>query len=369
MYEWDMDVELDRDLINAQLDEYFKHFGYEDELLIVSSVGIQNLYQEISPKEKSLLPIATDEKIVEALYYVGISLICQMIVLKELNNVLDSPILYYRIPIDITKEYLFQVVDEHIIDKAFDLFISSYPDIRRMDMLSKPLIKNKDGEVYGLYPFVTIMDWGSAIRNTLIIGGKIGDGFGRIWEYYIKNTFELYSWNIICQDKKIFRDGKIITDLDLMAEKNGIVLLIQTKSISNVGTIYEHWKARNTIKKAIMQAQLAATYIDFTTLDMTNLLKDVGKSLGDIKKIQPIVIIPSVMFSGWTNDEIPVVGFDRLLAILEKEKTSDSVDEFDNLFSPDNLLEPEWGRLKKVYRREYLGFDFVIPDLESDLYN
>jgi hypothetical protein len=114
---------------------------------------------------------------------------------------------------------------------------------------------------------------------------------------------------------KIKCNGKITTDLDLIAYNKGIVILGQIK-VANCGrSRFDIWKTKQTINKAIEQINLCMSRIHEDNNLIYSALKKQGiiSKKEEIKRIIPAVITSSSLFMEFEkSSNISIISYDML---------------------------------------------------------
>lgn len=162
---------------------------------------------------------------------------------------------------------------------------------------------------------------------------KLGKGtnfFGKdVFEVVIRKKICDFGWQAIHAAVKLKQNKNIITDVDLIAFKNGIVLVGQLKVAHCGRDSYQIWKTEQVIKQAFVQVRRS---VELLTQD-PNLLYSILKKEGivtcreQIKMLIPIVITSSNYFIGLVNESnVAVVSFDMLCETMyyaQDDKTNE----------------------------------------------
>lgn len=146
--------------------------------------------------------------------------------------------------------------------------------------------------------------------------GKASEIFGKnVFEKFVKSRFQDCGWKVISTSIKIKENKKTKTDIDLLAFKDGLVIMGQVK-VANCGSdAYHIWKTGKIIEKGIEQA----TFSESAAKNDSNLLYSILKkeniisSRNEILKVIPIVITSSNYFSKINkSSNIAVIGLELL---------------------------------------------------------
>ena len=166
--------------------------------------------------------------------------------------------------------------------------------------------------------------------------GENADNFGkRIYEKLVKGMLADSGWKVIQHSVKLKDNKKIITDVDLLAYNNGVVLLGQIK-VANCGRKrYELWKTKQTINNAVDQIEKCMEKFHDENLMYSILKKE--KILSDrteIKKIIPVVITSSSYFIGMNaNGLVPILSWDMFYQVVRYVEETNAYEELSNYFN------------------------------------
>lgn len=290
---------------------------------------------------------------------------------------------FTEIPVEILYNYLIGIFENaEIVNKAVNFYFTAYNKLTPLDLLNKPYIKLEEFLVFGIVPFIGRNNWMLTLRREFIKGGKESESYGKYWEDYVTYVFNEKSWNIVGKQVYVKKGKNCLTDIDLIVEKEGLVLLIQAKATADCRTPYEYWKAKNTIIKGMQQADIALKNIGYDSPQLEELLNSKGIDIKSIKKIQAVVITPCMQFSGWKKERIPVLGLGYIISLLNGGKvelvrsehkeildTSHHLSKRNNINDLCELLAKPYyfdvyaPNIKKVARNILIGeFRCIIPD-------
>lgn len=193
------------------------------------------------------------------------------------------------------------------------------PISRYLEILCNPFIKLSQRQVIGLQ-FLNVANWSHSVRLAIVKGGALARSYGDIWEQNIADALDKYGWTILGRGIKVRRNKKILTDVDILAVKQDLLLVIQVKAILGEGvSTYEQWKAKEIIIKGTEQALIAETELSSDSVLLKSILssKRLKKS---VTKVQPIVVTNYPLFTGWSYNNIPVISFGYLMSLLRGAK-------------------------------------------------
>lgn len=266
--------------LETELNSTLVHIDAEDDLLLLAS--------------------NTDAK-VSAYYIAAFNLQCYAKVAKA-----TSPRDLTPIPFEEISKTVVGSEGRALVTSALESLSIDLPARSHFSILNKPFIREAPNSVY---PFLggDFGSWTAAVRETLTKGGPLGKEVGKMWELFYEHCFKASDWKIIGKGINIRKNGKTLTEIDLLIVKDSLLLVIEIKSLSNSGnTVYEHWKNKQTIQLGCSQAYLAAEHIK---ANKDTLLSLCGKrTANNISHIQPVVLTNAHHFEGWSFSGVPVIG-------------------------------------------------------------
>ncbi len=200
----------------------------------------------------------------------------------------------------------------------------------------------------------------------------------------------------VCYFDFIIWSSTVIKELEKLIYEN--IMSLKVYDVYEVIWMFLYWindyendivfevynKVENREPEILNELSISAKYFTFESSYLSNLLKKNQMDINEIKTIQPIVIIPTSMFTGWKNiQNIPIVDLERLVSAfsgkIAKTMTEGSNEVNEIRFSFDDLTIYEileflnnpfiWeGSLPKImtisYTEEIAGMIFEIPDIE-----
>lgn len=204
------------------------------------------------------------------------------------------------------------------VEEAIDDLTCVLPARSHVDIARRPFIR----EAPGLACYVPGGDygtWNTTVREALIGGGRRGAGYGKIWEEFYVRSFAETHWKVVGRGVRLRRDHSVVTDVDILLQKNDLLLVIQVKALIGSGmTVYDHWRNRQTIVWGCRQARLAADFILENRSWLTSVL---GRRAADeVAIVQPLVLTTVDTFEGWGWEGVPVIGEGGRKAITEGAK-------------------------------------------------
>lgn len=191
-----------------------------------------------------------------------------------------------------------------INDEDFNMLIHQF---NKSSMFQNWIQSNNEGFIIGRWQFdydlcipevVNRIAFNSQSNSKL---GTLTDTFGKTtYEKIIRRVTNQYGWKTIPHSIKIKENGRILTDVDLIAFRSGVVIVGQIKVASCGRTPFEIWKAKQTISKALVQAQISAEALNKDQQLLFSILKKhhAITSKKEIKAIVPLIITRSSFYIG-----------------------------------------------------------------------
>lgn len=159
--------------------------------------------------------------------------------------------------------------------------------------------------------------------------GQNSNRFGKdVFEKVIRGSLSNQGWKVLPFSIKIKSNGKIATDLDLIAYNQGIVMIGQIKAANCGRSRYDIWKAKQTISKAVEQMDLSLSRINEDSNLIYSALKNQGLILRkeDIKRIIPVIITSSSLFLALAKaNNVSIISFDMLYETMYHANEEESI--------------------------------------------
>lgn len=159
--------------------------------------------------------------------------------------------------------------------------------------------------------------------------GQSSNHFGKdVFEKVIRGSLSDYGWKVLPFSIKIKCNGEIVTDLDLIAYNQGIVILGQIK-VANCGrSRYDIWKTKQTINKAVDQINLCMSRIHEDNNLIYSALKNQGvvSKKEEVKRIIPVIITSSSLFMEYEkSSNISIISYDMLCESMHHANEEESM--------------------------------------------
>lgn len=216
--------------------------------------------------------------------------------------------------------------NEYISEKDFELCIKLISNCGLQSNSPLQFFESADSIAIGSWMFdadLSIIEEAKNISFNSRKNSELGSAtefFGKtLFEELIRDRIEQHGWATIKHQVNIKENKKIVTDLDLIAYKNGIVIIGQVKVAHTGRRSYQLWKTKKTIENGINQMQKCLkAFNDRKDLLYSILKKDnIIKNRECIKSVLPLVITSNNYFSeAFLSKNITAIGFEMLDEIL-----------------------------------------------------
>lgn len=272
---------------------------------------------------------------------------------------------FYHIPLELISQYVEEQFDLKLDEKIINYFCIRDKIKNSKDLYKKPFLITNEGVCFGMLSYTNAFYWIENIRNNFINGDEISNLIGNKREVIIESIFKEHYWNILGRGMELKENGQTITDIDLLVEKNGLILLIQSKGIGACTTSYDIWKAKKTIEDGISQANTSIEFIKKNKNFIPNILEKNKIESNKSIIVQPLVVTPNSKFSGWNSNGVPVLSTSNLLDIIIQTQDSrnkkEVVVKIEKFLKSNSELTVSQIKYEKI---NLCGFDFKIPDID-----
>lgn len=352
---------------------------------------IREFLRVLGPDDELLLAAASQEKserqkIILSHYFIMLALHCLTLSARFYEEVYSDKIedFYLEIPISLIESLIMEELgDFDAIREVIDTYIVSLPCSSYESIFQKPFIKIDSNHFIGLKTLSTI-NWTKPIHAEIMKGGSLGSFYGNLVEECVERVLTENKW-FVKRGVKIRHDGKVITDADIIAIKDDLLLAIQVKAIAGIGdNVYEHWKARKILEKGAIQARIVDRELKSNETFRKSVVPKSQRGASLI--IHSIVVSNHPLFTGYKFQDTPIISIGYLLSLLRGANVEyikpgnfvDSVQSFsrnDSCLTSDELIhllyeEPlDWkisGETEKTIHQEVSinHLKFYIPELE-----
>jgi hypothetical protein len=229
---------------------------------------------------------------------------------KRLQTLLNAP--------EIPLEHISGLIDvgpeqRAVFRHALEEVVVDLPAPRHMDVVRSPFVREPSGAARAL-AFLDATPWPATVRDWIINGGSLGKDVGRTFEGFVQSVLGEGGWNVFGGGTRLKEGSRIVTDVDLFALREGVLLICQVKSVAGAGVVpYDHWRSRGIIEHGARQARLAAELIRKEPERLTSIAD--RKVRNEVVEVLPVVVSSSALFDGWRCDGIPVISHPTINAL------------------------------------------------------
>ncbi|MBB2147371.1 hypothetical protein [Pedobacter gandavensis] len=250
-------------------------------------------------------------------YYTAITIACFVYAARSLSERASTS---YQLTCPEIPETLIEklisrtkVGDHFLISKIAD-YLTELPIRQHLELFKMPCIRDHSGKIYSLV-YIADQGWPQRVRTNLMRGGKIADQIGKAWEDYIAGILLGDGWEKAVQGVKIKENGEILTDIDIIAKRQDLLLLVQLKVHYGAGTHnYDQWKFRQKLIHGVAQVKKSELNImSKKSVLSTNFSK---VELDEIKFIQSVVMTNDHIFNGWKYDGVTIMSTAALMQLV-----------------------------------------------------
>jgi hypothetical protein len=233
---------------------------------------------------------------------------------------------------------------------TLDELIQDPPVTRHLALIASPFIRLPHSQIV-CFPTLNCARWPADIRAKWLRKGNVGRRFGNLWEAYAANMLENFGWKILGKGTKLRKNGQVVTDVDLLAFRDGLLLILQIKALAGQGTNpYDHWKNRKIIEEGARQAAAAAACLKTEMHLLWSICPK--RAVPDVRLVQSAVLTNLHQFNGWNVGDIPVISRNGLLTILNgavvtRQLPDQTILETEHFSSQKTWDENEFVRLMK----------------------
>lgn len=222
---------------------------------------------------------------------------------ERLGRQLKAP----RIPFDVIVRIFANTEDKReVFEEALRAASVVTPVGRHSALLKRPFVIEKTNAVRTFVP-AGVGLWNVAVREAIIDGGVVGKNLGEIWEDFLAHTFEQAQWKVVGKRIRLRRGGLVVSEIDLLVLKYGLLLVAQIKAVTGPGeTPYGFWKNRLAIQAGCRQARSAAQILVGEPERLRSIAS--GKIADEVERIVPVVFTNADELDGCLLNGVPVLG-------------------------------------------------------------
>ena len=266
-----------------------------------------------------------------------------------------------------------------MIENAIRRQVCALPTRRHFDISQMPFVLDSAGQVRGLAFDGSV--WTAHVRSQFVRGGSAGANYGTVCEMFIASALRNKGWEVL-SGIKIRRSGCVVTDADILAAKEGLLLIAQVKAcVGSQANMYDHWRNRLIIEEGARQARAVVDELERNPRLIASFSPIAA--FRQARRLQPLVVTTLDSFVGWKPSNVPVLSLRSFLHILRGAnvvfRRPDGRVEASHAFSsgtnptPEEFLRllekpVEWQLANETPRQHHTWFDsegvrWGIPDL------
>lgn len=305
VYEKEFKIKFSKEKLKESIDYIICDFNYIDDLLIIAGED-ENIFMYY----------------IIGIFLQSVSVIIEHLKEYKLNKWYDKNLFY--ISTTTLEKFLkinYNFSDSDIL-KGINFFVSNIPLNYEHELFDKPFLMINN-ELFGVLTLTSAFTFNASIHFGFLKGGKVGKKFGELLEIYIADLFSSYSWRVLGKRIDIKNGREKITDIDVAVEKDGVLLLIESKALMyQFGSPYTYNVSREKLQRAASQIEKGRSHLNCENESIQNLLKKNKINPQDIKYVLPIIVTPPIIFTGWKISDVPVISIDYLIMVLNGGKSN-----------------------------------------------
>jgi hypothetical protein len=183
----------------------------------------------------------------------------------------------------------------------------------RIDLFYRPLVRIDQKSL--LFPTPYIL--GARFERNVLVLAVVESDFDQKKKGFIpirtlKNSFLEAGFSSL-NDYRVVVNGNTLTDIDIIAYKNGVLFLGQAKILIEPDSMYDTWKAEQKLNHAAVQLRTCVEHIEETKHDLLQKLRMEGAT---IKKMVPFIITSTRQFTERQFLGYPVVDIGYIEFVL-----------------------------------------------------
>jgi hypothetical protein len=185
---------------------------------------------------------------------------------------------------------------------------------RHLSFLASPFLELADQRI-AYVPTLDAGRWPTDLRAKWLREGDVAHKFGKLWEEFVLMVFRDFHWKVLGRGIKLRQNGKTVGDIDLIVQRDELVLILQLKALAGQGVSpYDHWRNRKTIEKGASQAAIALEFIRHRP----HFLQGVAsrQAVANVRRVEGAVLTNLHLFNGWLIGSVPVLSRNGLMTIL-----------------------------------------------------
>jgi len=250
--------------------------------------------------------------------YIAATVLCTLQLVAEAltaHPVYKNFFITPELPLAMIEELLEDiVVDGQLCKPLIESFLSGPVIKNYFDLFSAPFIKDVDGRVLCLEMLCGSepQQW---VRQHFMKGGGIAVKVGKVWEDYLAATLANSFDCKVKSSVEIRQGGKTLTDIDVLAIRQNVLLVIQIKAYYGRGVNdFEQWKFREKLLHGAKQAIVGCEAIARDKQFLTRIFDQYD--ISQIDTVQPIVFTNDELFNSWAPRGVPVLDLGALNQLI-----------------------------------------------------
>ncbi|HEX3131198.1 MAG TPA: hypothetical protein VH394_27935, partial [Thermoanaerobaculia bacterium] len=131
-------------------------------------------------------------------------------------------------------------------------------------------------------------------RRILASMNRISSVVGESYELYIRSLLADAGFDVLGHSAKVTENGRLVTDIDILAFKDGVVVVVQAKHIVEPDSHHAAWKAAKEIAKGVRQCVVARRALRNEPNQLLKWFPDVRTAVP--MELFCLVVSPSIAF-------------------------------------------------------------------------
>lgn len=209
-----------------------------------------------------------------------------------------------------------------VAQEAVELLVSDANARAPIDLATRPYLKIDDARV-GVFTSPTMQDVFMETRRILAEGNQTSRVMGKAYETYVRDIMRDAGCVVAESSVKLRERGRELTDIDVLAIKDGVVFLIQAKYMAEPDSYHARWKCAEQVSSGVRQCLLAREFIASHPERLEGVFPGVCVP-GDFV-LTSFVVTPSMQFGCFGADSVFVVD-DLYLDHIARVRNVESVD-------------------------------------------
>jgi hypothetical protein len=215
-------------------------------------------------------------------------------------------------------------VSPHVAIEALAAVTSDAAERHPLDMSTRPFLKVGPGLVaYVRNPF-GLSDPFMETRRILASRNATSGFLGAAYEKHIRSLMVAGGFVVAPGRVVLESEGNQVTDVDVLAYKDGVVFVMQAKCLPEPDSTHSLWKAREQIDAGIRQCLMARAHLSGRRTDVSSIL---AVRPENVRELCCVVVSPCLRFSGdsaWPVAVVDDMYLDHVLTVGEVRRFNHS---------------------------------------------